>query len=72
MKNKNITLKARIISAVGIIVAVLGLAFLAGAGLAYVQHVETQILPLAATGAICLFAGIIAALAAHRANKKAD
>ncbi|MDD7671958.1 MAG: hypothetical protein PT965_03470 [Clostridia bacterium] len=50
MDQKNMELKARLSSAAGIVLAVLGLAFLAGSVLAYLQSVAVQIVPLTATG----------------------
>ena len=63
MNQKNMELGARLSSAVGIVLGVLGLAFLAGSGLAYLQRVATQIISLAATGVICF--ACAAALARH-------
>lgn len=59
MDQKNMELKARLSSAAGIVLAVLGLAFLAGSVLAYLQSVAVQIVPLAATGVFCLLAGTV-------------
>lgn len=67
MKNRG--LKARLSSAVGIVLGVLGLAFLAGAALAYLQSVATQIIPLAVTGAICLVGGIAMLVVSRRVRK---
>lgn len=58
MNKKDMELKVRLSSAAGIVLGVLGLAFLAGSGLAYLQRVATQIIPLAVTGVICFVAGI--------------
>ncbi len=58
MNQKNRELKARLSSAVGIVLGVLGLAFLAGSGLAYLQRVAAQVIPLAVTGVVCLVGGI--------------
>jgi len=69
MNKKNMELKARLSSAVGLILGVLGLAFLAGSGLAYLQRVATQIIPLAATGAICLVGGIVMLIVGRHARK---
>lgn len=69
MNKKNMELKARLTSAVGIVLGVLGLAFLAGSGLAYLQSVATQIIPLAATGIVCLIAGSVLLLIGRHARK---
>lgn len=63
MDRKNMELKARLSSAAGIVLAVLGLAFLAGSVLAYLQSVAVQIVPLTATGVFCLLAGTVLLLA---------
>ena len=69
MNNKNTELKARLSSAIGIIFGVLGLAFLAGSALAYLQSVATQIIPLAATGVVCLIVGVVLLCVGRRARK---
>ena len=69
MNQKNMELKARLSSAVDIVFGVLGLAFLAGSGLAYLQRVATQIIPLAATGVICFVAGIAMLIVGRHARK---
>lgn len=69
MNQKNRKRKARLSSAVGIVLGVLGLAFLAGSGLAYLQRVATQIIPLAATGVVCLVGGIVMLIVGRRGRK---
>ena len=69
MNKKNMELKARLSSAVGIVLGVLGLAFLAGSGLAYLQSVATQIIPLAVTGVVCLVGGIAMLIVGRCARK---
>ena len=69
MNKKNMELKARLSSAVGLILGVLGLAFLAGSGLAYLQRVATQIIPLAVTGVICFVGGIAMLIVGRHARK---
>lgn len=69
MNQKNRERKARLSSAVGIVLGVLGLAFLAGSGLAYLQHVATQIVPLAVTGVICFTAGIAMLIVGRHGRK---
>lgn len=71
MNQKNGELKARLTSAVGVILGVLGFAFLAGSGLAYLQRVVTQIIPLAVTGVICLVGGIVMLIVGRHVSKRA-
>lgn len=56
----------------GIIFLALGAAFLAGAFLAYIQNVTTQILILAAVGMACLMIGIILLFLSFRILKKTE
>lgn len=69
MNQKNRELKARFCSAAGIVLGVLGLAFLAGSGLTYLQRVAAQIIPLAATGVICFVGGIAMLIVGRHARK---
>ena len=62
MVNKKETV-GKIMKGIGWFVILLGLAFYAGAFLAKLQGILLQILPLAATGTVCLVCGIILLIA---------
>lgn len=71
MKNLTKELKIRLSLAGGLISFVLGLAFLLGACLAYLQRVSTQILPLAVTGGVCLVLSVLLLVIGLSASKYA-
>ena len=49
----------------GLFVILLGVAFFFGAFQAYAQDIQSQIMPLAVTGAVCTFLGVVGMIVSH-------